>query len=640
MRCFMALCLMVLAGGLTPASAAQHAPGACTPRILEVQAAKAPGDGGIRPSDGWEKAKVPDSMNRRWPGYDGSAWYRVDFDASACSVPVALGIDGIGVAGAVYINDDLLWRDPSLVEPLSRSWNVPRWWVLPAASLHAGVNSVWLHVVGLAAVGSGPGALRLGDEASVRAQFEHAQWHQRTIYAINAVLCGMAGLLFLLVWLLRRKEPAYGWFALMSLAWLAYLSTYLAASPWPFADSIMRSRASMVALIVYVLAACLFTFRYGDQRLRWAERALWVLAAVGSAASLLAPRADASAWWGVIWQVAMTVFLLNALQFQWHVWRGPRERPRRRRDMLLALVWLVFVVVALHDLSGMLGFWEVARNWAALSGPLIIALIMLVLGTQLVQEMRGVERFNRALADGIANARTELAQANEREHAQALHNVTLQERMGIAHDLHNGLGASLVRGMAMVEQASEPLPNERVLSILKTLRDDLRQMIDYSASGGADTAVPDTPVQWIAPLRHRFTRIFDELEVDSSWQVAPQWLDPALRPSVLQSLNLSRLVEDALSNVIKHSRATRVRVRCEQPDATRFVVCVEDNGVGFDVTSMQQQRTSVGMRSMTARAAHIAGTLTIESGTCGTQVAVEITLHNKPSDSAFARLSS
>ena len=56
---------------------------------------------------------------------------------------------------------------------------------------------------------------------------------------------------------------------------------------------------------------------------------------------------------------------------------------------VLALVWLVFVVVALHDLSGMLGFWEVARNWAAMSGPLIIVLIMLVLGSQLVQEMRG-----------------------------------------------------------------------------------------------------------------------------------------------------------------------------------------------------------------------------------------------------------
>ena len=618
---WLTVCLLMLAGMCAPAFAAAET---CTPRILGVEVAKASGDGSVRPTEGWIQTKLPDAMNRHWPGYDGSGWYRVDFDASGCTVPVALGIDGISVAGAVYLNDDLLWRDKSLVEPLSRSWNIPRWWVLPAASLHAGVNSVWIRAIAVSGIWSGVSALRLADEATVRAQFEHALWHQRTIYFINAVLCGMAGVLFTLVWLLRRSEPAYGWFALMSLAWLAYLTTYLAESPWPFADSMMRSRASMVALIVYVLGACLLTFRYGGQRMVWVERALWVLAAIGSLASLLAPKAVAGAWWGSVWQVAMAVFLLNALQFQWHVWRGPRERPRRRRDMLLALVWLVFVVVALHDLSGMLGFWAVARNWAAMSGPLIIVLIMLVLGSQLVQEMRSVERFNHALADGISNARAELASAHEREYQQTLHNTKLQERIRIAHDLHDGLGASLVRGMALVEQARQPLPNERVLSLLKSLRDDLRQMIDYTTS--ATAATPASPVEWAAPLRHRFTRIFDELEVDSEWRIAEHWLEPQLRPNALQSLNLTRLAEEALTNVIKHSRASRVRVSCDQPAADRFVVRVEDNGIGFDVRTVQQTSLNVGMRSMTARAARIGGELKVESGPCGTSVVVEIPL--------------
>lgn len=624
LRRWLACCLAMLAWVCAPTLAAETDTAACSPRVVSIVVAKALGDDHARPTEGWLDTALPDVLHRHWPGYDGSAWYRIDFDASGCTAPVALGIDGISVAGAVYINDDLLWRDKSLIEPLSRSWNVPRWWVLPVSSLHAGVNSVWVQVFGPSALGTGLGALRLGDENMVRAQAEHAQWHQRSIYFINAVLCGMAGVLFSLVWLLRRKEPAYGWFALMSLAWLAYLTTYLAESPWPFAESLMRSRASMVALIAYVLSACLFTFRYGGQRLPWVERALWALAAAGSLASLLAPQAAASAWWGVIWQVAMAVFLLNALQFQWHVWRGPRTRPRKRRDMLLALVWMVFVVVALHDLSGMLGFWQVARNWAAMSGPLIIVLIMLVLGSQLVQEMRSVERFNRALADGIANARTELAIAHEREHRQALHNTKLQERMHIAQELHDGLGASLVRSMALVEQARQPLPNERVLSLLKTLRDDLRQMIDYGSS--AAVAVPESPVQWAAPIRHRFTRIFDELDVQIEWNVATQWQDEQLRPSALQNLNLARLAEEALTNVVKHSRASKVRVCCEQPAADRFAVRVEDNGIGFDVQAMLQANLNVGVRSMQARAARIGGELTMESGPCGTSIAVEIPL--------------
>ncbi|MPM43850.1 hypothetical protein SDC9_90527 [bioreactor metagenome] len=272
----------------------------------------------------------------------------------------------------------------------------------------------------------------------------------------------------------------------------------------------------------------------------------------------------------------------------------------------------------------MLGFWQVARNWAAMSGPLIIALIMLVLGTQLVREMRGVERFNQALADGIDQARDELASAHAREHAQALDHAKLQERMRIARDLHVGLGASLVRGMALVEQAQQPLPNERVLSLLKTLRDDLRQMIDYSA--GESAAIPDSPVLWAAPLRHRFTRIFDELEMDSDWKIAPRWLDDTLRPSALQSMNLTRLVEEALSNIVRHSRATRVLVSCDQPAPDRFVVRVQDNGIGFDAAAVQTSNLNVGMRSMMARAARIGGTMTVESGPTGTLISVELLL--------------
>ena len=39
---------------------------------------------------------------------------------------LALAIAGMRLAGEVYWNDALLWRDRSVVEPFSRSWNMPR----------------------------------------------------------------------------------------------------------------------------------------------------------------------------------------------------------------------------------------------------------------------------------------------------------------------------------------------------------------------------------------------------------------------------------------------------------------------------------------------------------------------------------
>jgi signal transduction histidine kinase len=592
--------------------------------VLAVQAARAVD--GARPTQGWVNVTLPDVWTRRWPGHDGSVWYRIDWErpcgqgGATAAQPIALGIDGISLAGEVYAGDDLLWRDDSLVEPLSRSWNVPRWWLLPASGLRAGVNTVWVRAVGIAALSPGMGALRLGDARSVAGQHGQRLWRQRTVYFINAVLCAMASTLFLLVWLLRRRESAHGWFGLMALAWLAYLSTYLASTPWPWPDSLMRARFSMVALVGYVLCACLFTFRFGGQNLPRVERVLWLLAALGAGASVLAPGAAAGAWFSAVWQATMAVFLANCVQFQWHAWR-PRAGGGQWAHRLLALCWLVFVAVALNDFFAAPGLWQVARNWAALSGPLVMALVTLLLVGQQAQQIRSVERFNRELAEGVAAARAELAQALAREHAQALDNAKLQERMQIAHDLHDGLGSSLVRSMALVEQTREPLPGARVLSLLKALRDDLRQVIDHGSSASA--AVPETPVQWAAPLRHRFTRILDEMGVTSQWHVAPQWRE---RPSALPCLVLTRVVEEALSNVIKHSQARRVRVACTQPLPDTLVVRVEDDGVGFDVAAVREAGQSVGMRSMAARAERIGARLEIESGVCGTVIVLTLPL--------------
>ena len=594
----------------------------CAPRILAVQSA--PALDGARPLTGWVDVTLPDTWSRRWPAHGDSGWYRIDWERSCTNgEPVALGIDGISVAGEVYNNGDLLWRDAFLVEPLSRSWNVPRWWVLPESGLQPGVNTVWVRAVGPAALGPGLRAVRLGDASTVAAQHYRTQWRQRTLYLINAVLCGMAGALFSVVWTLRRNTPAgaaYGWFGLMALTWLAYLTTYLAYTQWPWPDALARSRFSMVALVGYVLSACLFTLRFGGQRLPRTERMLWALAALGAGTAVFVPDDVAGLWFGRVWQGAMWVFMFNCLQFQWHAWR-PRPEGRKQLHMLLALCWLAVMALTVTTLIPGGDRWNVARNWAAFSGLLVISLVMLLLGAQLMQRVRGVERFNRALEQGVSEARAQLAQALAREHTRALEHTRLQERIQLAHDLHDGLGGSLIRSIALVEQAPQPLPNERVLSFLKMLRDDLRQVIDQGSSAGAQ--VPATPVQWAAPLRHRFTRILDEMGVTSLWDMPPHWQG---RPSALQCLGLTRLVEEALSNTIKHSRARQVRVQCTQPQGGALCLRIEDDGVGFDVEAVRHAGLSVGMRSMMARAERIGGALEVVSSSAGTKLTVKLAL--------------
>ena len=229
--------LVLMWGGIweSPVWAAEEipaatAPAACIPRVLAVTAARANAEATThgsavdasldRPDQGWISVTLPNDWSRSWPGHQGAVWYRIDWergcvDSTMAPMPVALGIDGISMAGAVYSNGDLLWRDTSLVEPLSRSWNMPRWWVLPESGLHAGVNTVWVRAVGVVELSPGLGHLRLGSPAAVQETHASRTWRQRTVYVITASLSTAVGCLFLVVWAMRRSEHAYGWYALM-----------------------------------------------------------------------------------------------------------------------------------------------------------------------------------------------------------------------------------------------------------------------------------------------------------------------------------------------------------------------------------------------------------------------------------------
>jgi len=76
---------------------------------------------------------------------------------------------------------------------------------------------------------------------------------------------------------------------------------------------------------------------------------------------------------------------------------------------------------------------------------------------------------------------------------------------------------------------------------------------------------------------------------------------------------MTRLIEEALTNVIKHSQARHVRLAFEQPEPDELVLEIEDDGVGFDVPAVRASGLGIGMRSMSARIARVGGTLAIDS---------------------------
>jgi two-component system sensor histidine kinase UhpB len=91
---------------------------------------------------------------------------------------------------------------------------------------------------------------------------------------------------------------------------------------------------------------------------------------------------------------------------------------------------------------------------------------------------------------------------------------------------------------------------------------------------------------------------------------------PTVRLAPDLETNLYRIVQEALNNALKHSRATKVEVLLDFRDADAVLI-VEDDGVGFardpHLSTAQPSNHGLGLLGMQERAALLGGTLAIES---------------------------
>ena len=89
-------------------------------------------------------------------------------------------------------------------------------------------------------------------------------------------------------------------------------------------------------------------------------------------------------------------------------------------------------------------------------------------------------------------------------------------------------------------------------------------------------------------------------------------------------IELYRILQEALNNAVRHSRAESVAVDIEDTDGM-VTITVRDDGVGFDPAARAIRERRLGLTSMRERAESLGGTLTIETAPrSGTAVRVEV----------------
>lgn len=186
------------------------------------------------------------------------------------------------------------------------------------------------------------------------------------------------------------------------------------------------------------------------------------------------------------------------------------------------------------------------------------------------------------------------------------------ERKRIARDLHDKLGSQLVVAMALLD--SRPALDHDVLSVLEQCMLDLRLIVD--SMDGAGELFADR----LARLRHRMQRVLEQRGIEMQWDVQiPEGTTP-IRPQV--TAQLIAIVQEALSNVLQHSRASQVLVSVRYlPEARSWCLQVSDNGRGLHASQAAGRQTvGAGLPGMQERVGKVGGLLRVApaagGGTC------------------------
>lgn len=295
----------------------------------------------------------------------------------------------------------------------------------------------------------------------------------------------------------------------------------------------------------------------------------------------------------------------------------PEELPDyavAEKDLFKKMNWTSIGIVPLfveNRLVGSFGFSTYASplSWSA----------------KLVDELRiageifanALERMNQNKA--LHDLRQDALDAEERE------------RTRIARELHDQLGGALtglkMHSRSLQEQLLEGEANpeqieraQRISEIIDDTLPDVRRICAELRPAILDDLDLPQALQWQVDQFEKHTNIPCDLQISH---------DGFPDKEQNRDVAVYRITQELLTNVIRHSEASRVSISLER-DNSDIVLRVSDNGKGIDMKELSKMPGRLGLRGIRERAEHFGGSISIVD-TKGKGCTVEVRI---PVDSA------
>jgi signal transduction histidine kinase len=274
-----------------------------------------------------------------------------------------------------------------------------------------------------------------------------------------------------------------------------------------------------------------------------------------------------------------------------------------------------------HLLLGLVAWSQWGLLWDARGVPLLPVMVPIVAGLAL---------FGTALAMSIAAEETDET-SRAKPHTRASYDEHIlqiarrEERARLARDLHDAVKQQLfvIQTAAATAQARFTTDAEGARTAVDHVRTAARDATtELEALLEELQAVPTENTGLVEALRKQC----EALELRTGTHVtfhAPK-LPPHERLAPGTHEAIYRVAQEALANVARHARASRVTVALTT-EARNLELRVADDGSGFDTSSVN---AGMGTDNMRTRARELGGRLSIVSGASGTDVRLSLPLRS------------
>ena len=214
---------------------------------------------------------------------------------------------------------------------------------------------------------------------------------------------------------------------------------------------------------------------------------------------------------------------------------------------------------------------------------------VVVLGLSILNNVRLTYKEKNNLTIKVAEKQQEIS--------QAFIDGMEKEKVIISNELHDDIGSRMANFLRQVDHEKEISSTSR--NKLTTIIDDIRKISHQLAPKDKN----------LLSFKERLTNLIEESFFNTNINFDFQFLGTHNFLNEKEELNVYRILQEILHNILKHSKANSVEIQFVNFD-DEITLTIEDNGIGFDI---DKKNTGIGIENIQTRIDYLNGNIEISS---------------------------